>query len=460
MNAINLLLNMPLFARLAIVFALGCAAGAIVNWAIYSLAWNRRPFSPWSSPPDGASHRSCADRVPIWGWWRLRREAKIFGPRFWIRPLFIELGLGLGLAALYWWEVERGSLVVGQLAMILGAPNPKRFVDVPHSILFPTFASHFVLIALMAAASFIDIDEKLIPDGVTVVGTLLGLTIATLLPMSLLPSINIVPPQAVDAVSVPLESPNGGPIAIQSDPLVISRVTIAAPDAWPMQLVGAPNWRSLALGVACYWLWCFALIERIWRGRRGFRFAIRLIAARLVKECQHLPMLCIAPAGTLAILTVWWLGGAAWIGLLTALVGLVGGGCVVWAVRIIGTAALRREAMGFGDVTLMMMIGTFLGWQACLILFFLAPFAGLVVGVFQWVARSDDVIPYGPFLCLAAIGVILQWSAIWNWGRGIFEIGWLVPAVLAVCLVAMGAMLWVWQRIKETLFGLSHAVED
>ena len=48
----------------------------------------------------------------------------------------------------------------------------------------------------------------------------------------------------------------------------------------------------------------------------------------------------------------------------------------MWAVRLIGTAALRREAMGFGDVTLMMMIGTFLGWQACSDLFFLAPFAG------------------------------------------------------------------------------------
>ena len=57
--------------------------------------------------------------------------------------------------------------------------------------------------------------------------------------------------------------------------------------------------------------------------------------------------------------------------LLTALIGLVGSGGIVWAVRLIGTAALRREAMGFGDVTLMMMVGTFLGWQACLIAFFL-----------------------------------------------------------------------------------------
>ena len=60
-----------------------------------------------------------------------------------------------------------------------------------------------------------------------------------------------------------------------------------------------------------------------------------------------------------------------WAALLTALVGLVAGGGIVWVVRLIGAVALRREAMGFGDVTLMAMVGAFVGWQASLIVFFM-----------------------------------------------------------------------------------------
>jgi prepilin signal peptidase PulO-like enzyme (type II secretory pathway) len=151
---------------------------------------------------------------------------------------------------------------------------------------------------------------------------------------------------------------------------------------------------------------------------------------------------------------LWLVGGPARrTGLVTALVGLAASGGIVWAVRLIGTAALKREAMGFGDVTLMMMIGTFLGWQACLILFFLAPFAGLIVGLMQFVLRRDDVIPYGPFLCLAAAVVVVAWAPIWNWARPMFELGWLVPIVLVVCLVLLGLVLAIWQVIKGLLFG-------
>src|SRR4029079_14973737 len=90
--------------------------------------------------------------------------------------------------------------------------------------------------------------------------------------------------------------------------------------------------------------------------------------------------------------------GPAWCGLMTSLVGLAGGGGIVWAVRIVGSGALRREAMGFGEVTLMMMVGTFLGWQACLFTFFLSPFAAVLIGVAQLILRRDNVLPFVPYL--------------------------------------------------------------
>jgi prepilin signal peptidase PulO-like enzyme (type II secretory pathway) len=185
-----------------------------------------------------------------------------------------------------------------------------------------------------------------------------------------------------------------------------------------------------------------------------------LIFARVARELSRPPLRWILVGGLAWIISTWlvarmWpqLGAAAWCGLLTSLVGLVGSGGIVWAVRLMGTAALRREAMGFGDVTLMMMVGTFLGWQACLVTFFLSPFAGLLVGIVQFVLRRDDVIPYVPYLSLAAIGTVVAWAPIWNWAEQLFYFPVLVPAVLAVCLVLLGVMLTIWRLIKERLFG-------
>jgi hypothetical protein len=236
-------------------------------------------------------------------------------------------------------------------------------------------------------------------------------------------------------------------------PLWLEPVTPIAPAEWPPTWgEPRPGWRSLAIAWGCYWLWCFALAPRIWRGRRGAAVALRLIASRVLREFGRGPLAWLLFMGTAAIFGVWAIGGAPWAGLMTALVGLVGSGGIVWAVRLIGAAALRREAMGFGDVTLMMMIGTFLGWQACLITFFLAPFAGLAAGVAQLIFRRDDVIPYGPFLCLGAATTVACWAAIWSRSEHLFAAGPLVPAVVIVCLALLGILLYLWGMLKRSLF--------
>ena len=126
---------------------------------------------------------------------------------------------------------------------------------------------------------------------------------------------------------------------------------------------------------------------------------------------------------------------------------MLASGGLVWLVRIIGTAALHREAMGFGDVTLMAMIGAFLGWQPCMVVFFLAPLAGLIVGLLRLVLCRDREIPYGPFLCLATMFLIVRWQGIWDYTQGIFMLGWFVPLLLLACLMLMALMLSLWRLL-------------
>ena len=66
----------------------------------------------------------------------------------------------------------------------------------------------------------------------------------------------------------------------------------------------------------------------------------------------------------------------------------------------------ETSSMGAGDVKLMSMIGAFLGWEKAVLVFFSAPFFGLVFGIFNLLVKKEHVIPYGPFLSLAACASI------------------------------------------------------
>jgi leader peptidase (prepilin peptidase)/N-methyltransferase len=439
------LLSIEMELRLGVIFVLGTCFGAAANLAINRWAWWSHTVSPWSVGPAEAAARTWRDRLPVVGWLRLRREAGFHSVGFWVRPLCIELCFAAALTGLYWWEVGQLGLIVGQVSL-----QSTSALLVPSWVPHATFLSHTLLLWLMVVASFIDIDEKIIPDEVTVLGTLVGLVLVTLVPMSLLPNVSgplADPPQVGVLLNAVSNLP--GPVAGH---LFVEPTTAVAPLAWPPILEARPNGGSLAIGLASYWLWCFALVPRIWRGHRGPMVALGLIGRRVTRELTRPPLMILALGGSILIPCGWAVGGGLWIGMLTGLIGLAGSGGIVWAVRIVSSGALGREAMGFGDVTLMMMIGTLLGWQACLIVFFLAPLAGILVGLLQLAVRKDDVIPYGPFLCLAALAVIVLWVPIWSWAEPIFQMGWIVPIALGVCLLLLALLLGVWARIKRRLF--------
>lgn len=85
---------------------------------------------------------------------------------------------------------------------------------------------------------------------------------------------------------------------------------------------------------------------------------------------------------------------------------LVGGG-VVWAMRIFGTLAFGKEAMGLGDVHMMAAVGACLGWIDATLAFFVAAFVGLVWNLGQIVRDGKKPLPYGPYLAVASMLVML-----------------------------------------------------
>jgi prepilin signal peptidase PulO-like enzyme (type II secretory pathway) len=161
----------------------------------------------------------------------------------------------------------------------------------------------------------------------------------------------------------------------------------------------------------------------------------------------HLPLLLLLSAYTV---WVWQADGIRWYSLYTSLVGLAVGGGIVWSVRIVGRYSLGTEAMGFGDVTLMAMIGSFLGWQAAVITFFMAPLSALVVGTVRWLTTGDNRLAFGPYLSFAAVVLVVGWNRLWTmWLWRLFEIGSLLAAVLLLSLPLLAVLMWVMRQIRN-----------
>ena len=95
-----------------------------------------------------------------------------------------------------------------------------------------------------------------------------------------------------------------------------------------------------------------------------------------------------------------------------ALIGAaVGGGFLLviyglyWLIR-------KKEGLGLGDVTMMLMVGAFLGWQKTLLTLILGSFVGAIVGVILMRVQGRDLkfaLPFGTFLAPAAY-IALIWG--------------------------------------------------
>ncbi len=432
MNAWNHLIDLwcqlPLVWRASLLAVVGLLGAQQINRAIDRLAYRPRGRDPWLPAPEGLPSRKWSDRLPLWGWWSLRRESSFHGRWFWLRPLLIELLFPVAVAGLYLFEVRGGLYPVH---------GPVASVDVLHA----QFALHALLIALMTVATFIDFDEQTIPDEVTLLGTVAGLSWVSLLPVSLLPTI-------VSVGYVPY-----------AHHVVLTTATYQP--EWKAGLGGPQSWppwcdtsSALVVALVCIFAWWLAALPKVWTMRRGIGRAFQFAAASVVRyRTWRLPSFSALVMAMVALIA-YGRGGWYWQACFSSVIGMVAAGGFTWTIRLVASHALATEALGFGDVTLMAMIGAFLGWQTSLLVFGLAPMTALLIAVLQWILTRRHDIAFGPYLCLAAVVWIVAWQRLWyGWAVTAFAMGWILLAVLALSVIMLGTLLWIWQMIKSLAGG-------
>jgi prepilin signal peptidase PulO-like enzyme (type II secretory pathway) len=77
--------------------------------------------------------------------------------------------------------------------------------------------------------------------------------------------------------------------------------------------------------------------------------------------------------------------------------------------RIFGSLAFNKEALGMGDVHLMAAVGACIGWIDSVLGFFAAAFVGVAWAILGVVGSGTfkRAMPFGPFL---AVGSVLVWA--------------------------------------------------
>ena len=152
-----------------------------------------------------------------------------------------------------------------------------------------------------------------------------------------------------------------------------------------------------------------------------------------------------------------------WHGLAWSLAGLSVGAGLTWIVRWTSAVILGRQALGFGDVTLMAMIGSFIGWQPVVCVFLLAPLCGIILAFLTWIFTGRGFIPYGPYLALATVVVLFTWRWIWEpakWTLGDRQSLMILGTAAVVSLVILLGLLRFYWSIPVGKTGRSQKVDD
>ncbi len=107
------------------------------------------------------------------------------------------------------------------------------------------------------------------------------------------------------------------------------------------------------------------------------------------------------------------------VSLAGAFIGALAGGGTLWLVGWIWERARGVEAMGLGDVKMMLMVGAYLGWRLTVLTIFLGVSTGSITGIFLMFKRRDRnlqmLLPFGIFLGVGSVISLLVGKYVIAW---------------------------------------------
>src|SRR5437016_9022468 len=99
-------------------------------------------------------------------------------------------------------------------------------------------------------------------------------------------------------------------------------------------------------------------------------------------------------------------------------IGALAGGGSLWLMGFMWEKLRGVEAMGFGDVKMMLMVGAFLGWRLTILTILLGALSGSIAGIVVMYRRGRNLqmmLPFGIFLGIGSIVSLLLGAHIIAW---------------------------------------------
>lgn len=145
-----------------------------------------------------------------------------------------------------------------------------------------------------------------------------------------------------------------------------------------------------------------------WEALIGAGFcSLMLVLAMIDLEHYILPDILTLPGIALGLVLQPWIPRVSFA---EALIGVLLGGGLLYAVAWAWYLIKGVWGMGMGDVKMLAMIGAFLGWKGAVITLFLSSLVGSIVGALLMVTgrmHLQSKLPFGFFLGFAAAGALL-----------------------------------------------------